>query len=495
MTLRRLALVAGALALFGLGMLPTNSLGQECSGFRPRGGRWVASAELYLDRAARPHSPDEKRDLLQQALDVLAEGFVEQPENPQNYLLAGRAYEGLGNYVGADSVWRKAEEMWSCYHAVIDTLRYRAWTQAFNRAVGYYRQGESERAVAEYEKAYTVYDRLPQPMLQLGNIYAQQAMSAETEESRTELQQRAIEAFETAMATMEHAERLTLEDRLQFSRAGYFNLAQLLAFQQRYEEAARAYEAFLTQEADNVAALSNAAVVLTRAARQAASQAQELEEGPEKEALLAKSDSLQAVATHYYNRLLAREDLGADDYHNVGIGLSQIGLHTQAAEAFSKALELQPYRANSLEDLGLALFYGQQYDTLLTVAQKLVERYPLSENNLNLLASAYRELDDTQAALRVLERRNELTVELPDQHLTLEAGDGVFTVSGVLRNISLESGSSVELLFDFYDDLGELVASAPVTVAAPDQEASVQFSVSVESAALISGFTYKLASS
>ncbi len=493
MTLRRLAAVGGALALFGMGMLPTNTLGQECSGLRPRGGRWVASAELYLDRAARPHPPDERRDLYQQALDVLAEGFVQQPENPQNYLLAGRAYDGLGDYVGADSVWRKAEEMWSCYHGKIDTLRYRAWTQAFNRGVGYYRQGEIERAAEEYESAYTVYDRLPQPMLQLGNIYAQQATSAESEEDRTQLQQQAIEAFETAMATMEHAERLSLEDRLQFSRAGYFNLAQLLAFQQRYEEAARAYEAFLAQEAGNVAALSNAAVVLTRAARQTASQAQELEEGPEKEALLAKSDSLQDVATHYYDQLLTREDLEANDYHNVGIGLSQIGLHTQAAEAFGKALELQPYRANSLEDLGLALFYGQQYDTLLTVAQKLVERYPLSENNLNLLASAYRELDDTQIALELLERRNDLNVELPDQHLQLEAGEGVFTVTGVLRNINLEPGSSVELVFDFYDDLGELVASAPLTVDAPEQGASVQFSVSVESAAPISGFTYKLA--
>jgi len=199
MTLRRLVIAAAALALLGVGALPTNTLGQECSGFRPRGGRWVASGELYLDRARRNPRVDEKLDLYRQALDVLIEGFVEQPENPQNYLLAGQAFEGLGDFVGADSVWRKAEEMWSCYHAKIDTLRYRAWTQAFNRAVGYYRQGETERAVADYEKAYTVYDRLPQPLLQLGNIYAQQAMSAETEESRSELRQRAIAAFETAI--------------------------------------------------------------------------------------------------------------------------------------------------------------------------------------------------------------------------------------------------------------------------------------------------------
>ena len=493
MTLRRLALMAGTGVLLGLWALPTMALAQECSGSRPRGGRWVASGELYLDRARRNPRPEEKRDLYQQALDVLVEGFAEQPDNPRNYLLAGRAYEGLNDYVGADSVWRKAEELWSCYHATIDTLRYTAWTRAFNRAVGYHRQGETDRAVEEYENAYKVYKRLPQSMLQLGNIYAQEAMSAASEESRRELQQRAIEAFEAAIATMGQAERLSLEDRLQYSRAAYFNLAQLLAFQERYEEAAQAYESFLTQEADNVAALSNAAVVLTRAARQAASEAEELDEGPEKEALRAKSDSLDAIATRYYEQLLAREDLEADDYHNIGVGLSQIGLHVQAAEAFSKALDLHPYRANSLEGLGLALFYSQQYDTLVTVAQTLAERYPLSENNLNLLASAYRELDDTEAALEVLERRNELTVELPDQQLRLEAGEGTYTISGVLHNISLEPGSTVELVFDFYDDLGELVASAPLSVAAPDQNATVQFNVSVESAAPLSGFTYRLA--
>jgi tetratricopeptide (TPR) repeat protein len=461
---------------------------------RPRGGRWVASGELYITKARANARPDEKRDLYRQGLDVLIEGFVEQPENPRNYLLAGQAYQGLDDYVGADSVWRKAEEMWSCYDALIDTLRHSAWTRVFNRAVGYFRQGEMERALAAYQAAWAVYDRMPQPMLQIGAIYARQAAEPGVDlETRSELQGKAIESFETALAALDRSERLSPEDRQQAARSGAFNLAQVLALQGRYEEAAVAYERFLAEEPDNVAAITNVAVVITRAARQLASQAGMLEEGTEKEALLTKSDSLEYVASQYYDQLLAREDLAADDYHNVGVGLSQIGLHTQAAEAFSKALELQPYRANSLENLGLALFYGQEYDTLVAVAQKLVERYPLSENNLNLLASAYRDLDDTQKALEILERRSELTVDLPDQQLELEAVDGAFAVNGSLRNMNVEPGSSVELLFDFYDDAGELVASAPVSVVAPEQGASTSFSVSVESAVAISGFTYKLA--
>ncbi|UCC49695.1 MAG: tetratricopeptide repeat protein [Gemmatimonadota bacterium] len=494
MTLSRMALVTGSVAVLALYILPADALAQRqrCTGERPRGGRWVSSGELYLDRARRNPRLDEKRNLYQQALDVLVEGFVEQPDNPRNYVLAGRAYEGLGDYVGADSVWRKAEEMWSCYHALVDTLRHTAWTRVFNSAIGYFRQGEIERALTLYQAAWTVYDRMPQPMLQIGGIYARQAAEPGVDlDTRSELQGKAIESFQTALAALDRSERLSPEDRQQAARSGAFNLAQVLALQGRYEEAAAAYERFLAEEPDNVAAITNVAVVLTRAARQLASQADMLEEGTEKEALLTKSDSLESVASQYYDQLLAREDLAADDYHNVGIGLSQIGLHTQAAEAFNKALELQPYRANSLENLGLALFYGQQYDTLVRVAQKLVERYPLSENNLNLLASAYRDLNDTQNALEILERRSELTVDLPDQQLELEAADGTFAMNGSLRNINVEPGSSVELLFDFYDDAGELVASAPVSVVAPEQGASTSFSVSVESAVAISGFTYK----
>jgi len=49
----------------------------------------------------------------------------------------------------------------------------------------------------------------------------------------------------------------------------------------------------------------------------------------------------------------------------------------------------------------------------------------------------------------------------------------------------------VELQFDFYDSAGQVVASETVTVVAPAEQQDVEFDVTMESTAEISGFTYK----
>jgi tetratricopeptide (TPR) repeat protein len=361
--------------------------------------------------------------------------------------------------------------------------------QAFNLGVRYSQSEDWEQAAKYYLDAWTVYDRLPQPMLQLGGIYAKRALTAEADEVQVEAEEKAVDAYRKALTALEQApERLTDAQREQYNRAAAFNLAQLLALDERYEEAAGAYERFLALEPGNVDAMSNAAVVMVRAAQQAALQAEEAEDGPEKEALLARADSLQTAANAYYAQLLAREDLEAEQYHNIGLGLMRIGKYEDAAIAYNKALDLEPYRVNSLEQLARAYLAAERWDTLAAVAETLVERYPLSLDNLALLANAYRELERPQDALRVLEQREALQLELTD--LELQNAEGTYTVSGSIHNLKTEEGAPLELRFDFYDDAGEMVASETATLTVPAQEERADFSVSTQSAALISGFTY-----
>ncbi len=493
MRIRRLAL---AVAVAGLLVTTTGtpaSAQKECQGSKPRGGRWATSAELYLQKARNPTSAKDRRVRYKQALDVAVEGWAKQPKNPRNYEMAGVAYTGLGDYAGADSAFRKAVELWSCYEAHIDTLRYNAWVQAFNAGVRYSESGDMEKAVQSYRNAWTVYKKMPQPMLQIGSLYARKAQEAETEEEQKAAQDEAIAAFRKALDVLEQgSERLTDEQRLEFTRAASFNLAQLLALQGRYEEAAKAYERFLTIEPENVDATNNVAVVLVRAAQQLADSAAELEEGPERDAALAKADSLQSAADAYFSRLLARDDLDAQDYHNVGLGLMTIGRYDEAAEAFNKALELEPFRVKSLEQLGRAYLWAEKWDTLAAVSKTLVERYPLSLDNLALLANAYRELGQVNEALEVLKRREALEVEL--LNLDFKAEEGKFSVTGEIHNIKAQPGSALALVFDFYDDSGEVVATKDVSLTVPGPDETTEFTVSIESSAPISGFAYRPAS-
>ena len=461
---------------------------EQCEGSEPQGGMWVRSGELYLDRANRNPDPQETNKLYQDAVDILQEGFEKQPDNPRNYVMAGEAHIGLRHYTTADSLWDKAESMWSCYHTEIDSLRYNAWVRAFNLGVRYTRSEDTERATEWYRNASIIYEGLPQSFIQLANFYAQQAQETTDPEAAAEARTEAIGLYRQALGALD-SERLSEEDRQQYGRAAYFNLAQLLAFDERYEEAARAYEDFLHIEPNNVLAKTNAAVVLTRGADQAMDQAEEVEAAEEKAALQAKAEELAKEAAQHYQDLLAREDLSADEYHEIGTGLARSDAHDLAVEAFNKALDLEPYRPSTLEQLAFTLYANAQYDTLVTVAKKLVERYPLNQNNIALAANAHREIEDRETALKYLEMREELEIELGQ--LEMERGEGVVDIEGVINNLRLEQGTPITLQFDIHDELGEVVASTTATYEAPAQNQAARFSIEIPIETPVAGFSYK----
>ena len=491
MTLRRLAITVSGMVALAVLTVPSLVSAQECVGDKPRGGMYATSAELYFDKARGATKPEDKQRNWQQAIGVLEDGFQKQPNNPRNYLMAGTAYAELGRYEDAAAAFNKAEEMWSCYEEEADEARYRAWTRAWNLGVRYGEAEEFDQAIYYYINAWLVYDKLPQPMLQLGSVYSNLALTSEVDAERHELEGKAIEAYSSALNVIPNATRLREDQASTYSRAAAFNLAQLLAIEERYEEAAAAYDLYLEQVPGDLIAMSNKAVVMLRGSSMATDQAEELEDGPEKEALVAKADSLQAAARAVYAELLEREDLEPNDYYNIGLGLARIGRYEGAAIAYKKILELEPYRNTALEALSRAYFAGGMYDSLLVVALQLVERYPMSLDNLALLANAHRELEQLEDGLAILERREALAYELTD--LDVDYGEeGVYTLSGYIHNMKLDADTEVTLQFDFYDDAGEVVASETNTLVAPAMDAQAEFSLSFESAALISGFVYRV---
>ncbi len=488
MSLRHSVILGGAIAVAMLA-IPSALKSQDCVGKKPKGGRWVTSAELYMQQARSKAKPEDARKKWQETADVLEEGFEKQPDNPKNYMMAGQAYAELGRFEDADAAFTKAVDMWSCYTATVDTFRYRAWTKAWNLGVRYSQAEDDEAAIEYYNNAWTLYDKLPQPMLQLGMIYADRALTADAEEEQGHYEALAVYAYQNALEAVQDAPRISEAQRQEFSSAAAFNLAQILALRERYEDAARSFDAYLEIAPGDVMAMSNAAVVLIRGADQAADQAAEMEDGPEKEVLLAKSDSLRAVAQGHYDALLAREDLTAQEYHNIGLGLNRIGMPEQAITAFRMALDVDAYRMNTLEQLARAYMGAAKWDSLAAVAQVLVERYPMNMDNLALLANAYREMDQSNDALAVLEQREALGAELTD--LELEAEEGVYTVNGYIHNMKLEASTEVVVEFDFLDESGEVVATEATTLVAPEQNSQAEFSVSTDSSALITGFVYR----
>jgi tetratricopeptide (TPR) repeat protein len=462
---------------------------QECVGSKPSGSTWVRSADQHLSVAARTPMPDEKRSRYEQTLRALAEGMQRQPDNPRHYELAGIAYAAMGDLVGADTMWAKAEHLWSCY-AVIDTLRYNEAARAFQRGTNAASAGELAEAEEHLQLAHMIYFALPHPLLELGDLYAQQALMAATDEEQATLQEKAIESYRQALATIELSTRLSEEESDQYRRNVTLALAHLYGLRGDYERASEAWDTYLAEQPGNIQARSNAAAVMVLWADQTEDAAAELDDGPEKEALLTKTDSLRAEANDFYAELLARDDLDAHQYAILGAGLTQIRRYDDASVAYGKALALSPYHFGSLEQLVLVLFYAGSYDNLIVSAHTMAERYPLNTNAWSVLYNAYYAMEETDSALAAYEQHEAVKVELLDFELIVEGAN--HTLKGVIHNIGGEQGSSLDLVFDFYDEAGQQVTSVGQSLEVPEPGGAVRFSIEVESSVPIAGFAYRL---
>ncbi|MGH7545822.1 MAG: tetratricopeptide repeat protein, partial [Gemmatimonadota bacterium] len=404
---------------------------QKC---RWPGSMWATSANLYLDRARSNPDFQEQRDLFQKTLEVSLDGIGKDADNTQHYARAGEGYVGLGDLAGADSMLTKAEELAPACKEEIEKIRYNAWAAAFNAGVGHLRSGDTEKAIDQFERASAIYQGRPEAFLQLGSLYARKAQDLQLQNGDG-AKARADSLTERAMAAYRQAIEVAKEPDHQEIAA--FNLAQLLAINDRYEAAVDAYRAYLESNPDHVIARTNLGIMLLRLADHV-----EPQNNPQAK---ARAEAARAEAKELYGELSMRPDLTVDDLRLVGSGLLTLGDYAAAAATFGLLLEERPYDYDALVNLANSYYLADQPDSLLPVAKKLVELYPNQGNPMAYLAHAHRELGDTRMALKVLEEREAMKVEVQDLDARFDAQANSLTVTGRIQNRSLAPGTPVGL--------------------------------------------------
>lgn len=484
----RLAMIA---VLFSAFLSPGQAAAQQtrCAQHEPREGDRSRTADEYIEKGRKQETPEEGRGFFGYALDLLKRGIEEQPDNPLHYFMAGQVSLELDDYVGADTLWDRAACLWEPYGETIDALRVVAWGDAMRWAEELASSGDTRAALQAFRNTYAILDREPHPIFRFASLSVNQAQLVESDSLRDAYLEDAIWGFREAAAAARRSETLNEEQRREFAASATTNVAQILAYQGRLLDAAEVYEGYLTEYPDDAQARSGLASYLAMQLNQLRDDLQQTEDPAQQEELIARIDSLGERAFDEYSALLSMEeiDLGADVYHDMGIALYQLEKCDEAAIAFRKALELEPYRPESFELLAHSLYAVERYDTLVTVAEQLVDRYPYDGTTLALLAHAYRETGKADEALHVLERREALPFQLV--LLDLEGG----AASGTLENLKLEAGTPIEVEFTFYDDEGNVVGSGALSIAAPAEGARTSFRVSPDAPnAEPSGFTYRV---
>src|SRR5690606_28226412 len=98
--------------------------------------------------------------------------------NATGWFMAARAYAGLGDFAGADSAFRYAEELHPPFAEELVGDREAAWAQAYNQAAEAYQAGQLAESIALFEQADRLSRRWPYALVVLGWLYSQQGDDA-----------------------------------------------------------------------------------------------------------------------------------------------------------------------------------------------------------------------------------------------------------------------------------------------------------------------------
>jgi tetratricopeptide (TPR) repeat protein len=245
-------------------------------------------------------------------------------------------------------------------------------------------------------------------------------------------------------------------------------MGQVLTVSERYDEAAELYGTLLEADPSNVTNLGNLANVLSE---------------------LGQPDSVRAL----YDQLLSRPDLGERDLFNAGVGLYQIEDYERAAVVFRQASEMNAFNRDAVLNLAQTLSIAERFEELIPVARQLLEIDPRNALGWIFLTRALSETEQTEDANSVFTEYQAIGYEI--EELRLQPGpDGGATVTGQVKNTSMESGTTISLRFIFGGVAGTEIGSINITVQAPEVEQLEGFSGEFVSTESVTGYRYEVIS-
>jgi tetratricopeptide (TPR) repeat protein len=425
-------------------LTPSAAMAQEdCVG---GGDKYTRGAELELTWATRRDDPQTKPERYNRALEILDESFSDPPVDSRAYLLAGKAYLGLRDVVGADSILTMlVETAPECADQALE-MRFNAWAPLYNSGVAQLAAEDEDGAIEFFEKANVIYSD-SRSFNNAASIY----------QARGE-NQKAMEMYEHALQSSTDPEMI---------RVASINLAELLRAEGRDAEALAIYSDYAADHPDDILGRLNYAIAL-------------MDAGSDEE------------AQQIFQELIGRDDLSFRQWSQVGIGLYRAQSFDQAALAFSKAHDLQPLNKETLENLANSYYQSERYQELAPLADTLVQRYPYEKVNYNLLANARTETGNEAGALEVLEGREALSFEFLRAQLG-PAGEELYSLDGTVMNKSAAGGSEVTIPVHFLSEGGQVAMTEPLTLSLPAAGETAGFQIQVQSGTPIMGFRYDMA--
>ena len=472
----------------------------------------VNSAIVNLQSAAT--KPNTRDRMLRQTQDVLTRAITQnaQDKNPAAWYYLGRYYVEMGDAAGADSAFRRAEDLAPQCKQDIGGYRQKLWGDVVAAGLRNWQENRPDSAKLLLRQAAQLRSDNPRPFLSLGQLYASQnqpdsaaywltrgAEAAGTDTAFAESRKEALGSV--ARLTMARLQRDTAVQRWQRTRFSRDSVQRLLTTDSlilsRIEasSASRRSRGARLAPADQQAFARDSTarargVADRRAALQARAQAVSGDSAAAQGAydpaikafrtyLEAYPEGTEAVAglanLYYQSGRLAEADAAFDAIYpagqktdadraiEAGRGALRANVPRVGTKLLERGLQAQPYDRDALADLANGYQMLRDSVRFLPTAQRLYAIDPLNRATLRLLGAAWdlRGRRDSAQKYRDLAEGG-LQVEV--SIASFQQDSGGYTLSGVASNAANTQAPVQRLTFEFLDASGNVQLSQSVEI-------------------------------
>jgi tetratricopeptide (TPR) repeat protein len=405
----------------------------------------VSSGASYLKTGVEAEIVENQKRALDSGERVLLEAMQQnnQANNAAAWYYLGRIYLQRGDIYGADSTLTRAEKLAPACAKEIDGYRQNAWVALIKGGNGFEEQKNLDSALVQYRLASVMYRKSPIAYYQAASVFNEKG----TTDSAAVYFGRAVEVGANATDTTEQKIR----------NRSAFNQGALLLNGQKHAEAAAAFEKYLKWVPNDVEAKRGLAAAYRGQGQ--ADKAQALEQQ-----IVAEGGAPAPGGT-------AGAGAGTTDLMNIGVNLYNDKKYAEAAEAFAKVAEAEPYNRDALFNLSNTYLALKDGPKLLAAAQRLSAIEPLSENSLKLVGEGYKQAKQVDEAVKIAEKVLALPVDVRVTDFSTSGSSANLTATATGREAQTPAGKPIKpvpavLTVEFLDAKGTVVGSQDVQVPA-----------------------------
>ncbi len=455
--------------------LPARAVAQDeaCHSLRFRSNFRLNGAQQHITLAEASSYADTKRRMANDALhtltDALQAGEVGGADPFSTWYFFGRAYMLLGDLVGADSSFTRAESLGAGDQTCVDEikrLRRNSWIPLQQLAVGQIQSSNFDSALVLLRRSNLIYRDDPSGYLNMAAAF----MSQQQEDS-------AVSAFRRA------AHAGTDPGRADLRASAMLNAARLEQRNNHLVAAESLYREYSTVRPRDMAARSALATVLNRQNRSADAVAVY-------DSILANADSLDGF--QLFETGISLFNLGVADTARADT-VRKNALFQRAARAFDASLRKNQGFRDAADNLARTYLAAGDAPHMLEASKRLLTLDSLNRQPWQLLAVAYRDIGRTYAVrdsilrshrdslpaaaaynatarayrdstLQALLHRDSLALEVTFSRF--DPRDSSASVRGAVQNLKDREHAPFTLTIEFLNARGEVVASEHVDVPA-----------------------------